>query len=81
MESPVRESFYGPRIGGVFIGSKDDPIAGTNDAAKQLFYLSLSGLGIRSSKSLFEDPPLESLSRPHRAAAPQLDVVEPVDEV
>jgi hypothetical protein len=65
----------------VFVGSKNDCTPGLDDTAKQLLDLFLSRLGVRSSELLFENPPLDLLSRPHRATAPQLRIVEPVDEV
>ena len=49
--------------------------------AEQLFDLSLGCLGVRASKLFFQDLPPGLLSRSHRAAAPQLGIVEPVDEV
>jgi hypothetical protein len=65
----------------VFVGSNNDCAARLDDTAKQLLDLFLSRLGVRSSELLFENPPLELLSRPHRATSPQLGIVEPVDEV
>ena len=65
----------------MFVGSKNDRTPRLDDTAKQLLDLFLSRLGVRSSKLLFENPPLELLSRPHRATSSQLRIVEPVDEV
>ena len=81
MEAPIHESSHGPRIGLVFVGSKDDGTPGFDDTTKQLFDLFLSRLGVRSPEFFFENPPLDLLSRSHRAASPQLRIVEPVDEV
>ena len=65
----------------MFVGSKHDCTPGLDDTAKQLLDLFLSRLGVRSSELLFENPPFDLLSRPHRATSPQLRIVEPVDEV
>jgi hypothetical protein len=65
----------------VFVGSKNDCAARWDDTTKQLLDLFLSRLGVRSSELIFENPPLELLSRLHRATSPQLRIVEPVDEV
>ena len=81
MEAPIHESSHGPRIGLVFVGSKDDGTPGFDDTTKQLLDLFLSRLGVRPSEFFFENPPLDLLSRPHRATSPQLRIVEPVDEV
>jgi hypothetical protein len=65
----------------VFVGSNNDCAARLDDTAKQLLDLFLSRLGVWSSELLFENPPLDRLSRPHRATSSQLRIVEPVDEV
>jgi hypothetical protein len=52
-----------------------------DDTAKQLFDFFLGCFWVGPAKLLFEDQPLDSLRRPHRAAAPQLRVIESVDEV
>ena len=65
----------------MFVGSKNDCAARLDDTAKQLLDLFLSRSGVRSSELLFENPPLDLLSRPHRATSSQLRIVEPVDEV
>jgi hypothetical protein len=65
----------------VFVGSKHDCATRFDDTAKQLLDLFLGRLGVRSSEPLFENPPLDLLSRPHRATSSQLRIVEAVDEV
>jgi hypothetical protein len=54
----------------MFVGAKNDCAPRLDDTAKQLLDLFLSRLGVRSSELLFENPPLDLLSRPHRAASP-----------
>ena len=51
------------------------------ESAEQVLDLFLGGFRVRPSKLFFEDPPLEPLSRPHRAAAPEFCIIEPVDKV
>jgi hypothetical protein len=65
----------------VFVGPKDDCAARSDDTAKQLLDLFPSRLGVRSSELLFENTPLDLLSRSHRATSPQLCIVEPVDKM
>ena len=65
----------------MFVGAKNDRTPRLDDATKQLPDLFLSRLGVWSSELLFENPPLELLSRPHRATSSQLRIVEPVHEV
>ena len=65
----------------MFVGSKNHCTPRLDDTTKQLLDLFLSRLRVRSSELLFENPPLDLLSRPQRATSPQLRIVEPVDEV
>lgn len=81
LESTIRQPLHRARISRVFIGAKDNSAAGLDDTAEQLLDLCLGCFRVRSSKLLFEDPPFHVLSRPHRAAAPQLSIIEPVDKM
>ena len=81
MKSPIAQAFHRPWIGLVFVGSKHDFIARSNDPAKQLFDLPLSRVRVGSSESLFQDRPFPLLRRPHRATSSKLRIVESVDEV
>ena len=65
----------------MFVGSKDDGTPRSDDTAKQLLDLFLSRSRVRSPELLFENLPLDLLSRPHRATSSQLHIVEPIDKV
>ena len=65
----------------MFIGSENDGGARFHHATQQFLDVSLCGVRGRPAKLLFEDLPLELLSGSHRAAAAQLRIIEPVDEV
>ena len=81
MKFSIGKTFHCSRIGRVFVRSKHDCASRLDDTTKQLLDLFLSRSGVWSSVLLFENPPLDLLSRPHRATSSQLHIVEPVDEV
>ena len=81
MELTIRKTLHRSGIGLVFVGAEDDGASRSYDAAKELLNLFLSRLGVGPSILFFENQPFNLLSGPHRAAAPELRVVEPVDEV
>ena len=68
------------RIGRVLVAPELDGASQRHDAAEQRLDSFSGRLRIRSAKSLLESLALYGLRRPHRAAPPQLRIVEAVDE-
>ena len=81
IEATIPQSLHGSWIRLVFVAAKDDVPARWDDPAEQLFDLFLGGPRIGASERLLQDRAFQPLCGPHRAAAPELSVVEAVDEV
>jgi hypothetical protein len=81
MEMAIFESFHRPGVGLVFIGPKNDRATRLDHTPEQLLDLFLRRLRVGPSKLFFEDSSFYLLSGPHRAASPQLRIIESINEV